>query len=59
MIIVASPAWTFTDDDRLRKLAISGRSADEIALELKRSVSAIRARAHRLGVSLKLRRTTK
>jgi len=49
-----SKQWTPLDDERLRSLVISGMDAREIATELERTISAVRARAERkLGVSLK------
>jgi DNA-directed RNA polymerase specialized sigma24 family protein len=44
--------WTPDDDEVLRKMVLEGRSPTEIALELERSISAVKARAHRLGISL-------
>jgi DNA-directed RNA polymerase specialized sigma24 family protein len=46
--------WTPDDDAALRKMVLEGRSPTEIAIELKRSLSAVKARAHRLGISLSL-----
>jgi hypothetical protein len=46
--------WTPLDDERLRSLAVAGMDASEIAMELERTVSAVRSRAQRkLRVSLK------
>ena len=44
--------WTPEDDERLRKLAGEGRTALTIAERLKRSTTAVRGRAKRLGVEL-------
>jgi len=45
--------WTNTEDERLRSLVISGMNAWDIAAELGRTVAAVRARAERVGVSLR------
>lgn len=45
--------WTEADDERLRSLAVAGMNSREIAMELNRSVFAVRARSANLGVSLK------
>jgi hypothetical protein len=45
--------WTNTEDERLRSLVISGMNAWDIAAELERTVVAVRARAERVGVSLR------
>jgi hypothetical protein len=50
---VGGPTWTEADDERLRSLAVAGMNSREIAMELNRSVFAIRARSEKLGVSLK------
>jgi DNA-directed RNA polymerase specialized sigma24 family protein len=50
---LASKLWTPLDDERLRSLAVSGLNVREIAAELERTVSAVRARAERFGISLK------
>jgi hypothetical protein len=42
-----SKLWTLLDDERLRSPVISGMDASEIATELERTVSALRARAER------------
>jgi hypothetical protein len=46
-------SWTNTEDDRLRSLVISGMNAWDLAAELERTVAAVRARAERVGVSLR------
>jgi hypothetical protein len=51
--LVASPRWTPEEDDRLRRLAMEGQSAGVISELLKRKVTAVWARAHKLGISLK------
>jgi hypothetical protein len=50
---LTSKLWTPLDDERLRSLAVSGLGVREIAAELERTVSAVRARAERFGISLK------
>jgi hypothetical protein len=40
----ASRHWTFTDDDMLRKLLVSGMKQRLIAQKLKRSIGAIQSR---------------
>jgi hypothetical protein len=47
------PTWTEADVERLRSLAVAGMNSREIAMELNRSVFAVRARSEKLGVSLK------
>jgi hypothetical protein len=54
MMAGPSKPWTPLDDERLRSLAVAGMDANEIAMELERTVSAVRSRAQRkLRVSLK------
>jgi 3-deoxy-D-manno-octulosonate 8-phosphate phosphatase KdsC-like HAD superfamily phosphatase len=53
--IIASPWWTAEEDNRLRALAEDGRSVAVIAERLKRSSSAVRKRAKKLGVMVELR----
>jgi DNA-binding CsgD family transcriptional regulator len=50
---IGIPTWTEADDQRLRLLAVSGKTSREIAREIGRSVDAVQARAKKLGVSLK------
>ena len=50
---IGIPSWTSADDERLRSLAVAGRNSREIATELTRSVYAVRARAEKLGISLR------
>jgi hypothetical protein len=45
--------WTQANDEKLRVLVVAGMNTREIAMELNRSVYAIRARSEKLGVSLK------
>ena len=45
-------AWTSDEDERLRKLVISNASAFDIAAGLGRTVTAVRARAQALRISL-------
>jgi hypothetical protein len=45
-----SKAWTSAEDERLRQLVIS--SPSEIAEDLGRTASAVRARAHTLRIAL-------
>jgi hypothetical protein len=57
MGVVASPPWTPADDGRLRELAAAGKSVATIAEQLKRSISAVRKRASKIGISVaKLRK---
>ena len=50
---VGIPTWTEADDQRLRLLAVSGKTSRGIATEIGRSISAVQARAKKLGLSLK------
>jgi hypothetical protein len=50
---VGIPTWTEADDQRLRLLAAPGKTSREIATEIGRSISAVQARAKKLGLSLK------
>ena len=47
-----SKGWTLADDEMLRKLAMENYSSVDIAIELKRSVPAVKSRARRLGIPL-------
>jgi hypothetical protein len=40
---VGAPTWTEADDAKLRSLAMAGLSSREIAMELNRSLNAVRA----------------
>jgi hypothetical protein len=44
--------WSPEEDDRLRKLALSGLNLAAIAEQMKRSKSAIRVRAEKLKVAI-------
>ncbi len=46
-------AWTSDEDERLRELVISNASLFDIALELGRTVVAVKARAHAIGIALR------
>ena len=50
---VGTQTWTEADDQRLRLLAVSGKTSCENAKEIGRSISAVQARAKKLGLSLK------
>jgi hypothetical protein len=45
--------WTPDEDGLLRKLIESSADIHDIALSLKRSDTAVKSRAHRLGISTK------
>ena len=51
--VVGSRAWTSEEDECLRALAISGKSAAEIAKQLGRTKQVVQNRIHELGISLK------
>jgi hypothetical protein len=46
--------WTPEEDERLRKMALSGTRPRDIAAALNRSRSAVQSRADKFGISLKL-----
>jgi hypothetical protein len=46
--------WTPEEDQVLRELALANGSPFDIAVQLKRSLPSVRARAHRLGIPLGL-----
>ena len=46
-------AWTSDEDERLRELVISNASLFDIALELGRTVVAVKAHAHAIGIALR------
>jgi hypothetical protein len=50
---LAPRQWTPLDDERLRSLAVAGMAAWEIAVDLERTVAAVRSRTERFGISLK------
>jgi hypothetical protein len=45
--------WTPIEDESLKLMALSGRRADEIVVELHRTVTAVHSRANSFGPSLK------
>jgi hypothetical protein len=47
-----SKAWTSAEDERLRQLVISNASLSDIAEDLGRTASAVRARAHAMRIAL-------
>jgi DNA-directed RNA polymerase specialized sigma24 family protein len=47
-----SNRWTPDEEALLRKLLFENASPFEIAVELGRSISSVKARAHRLGIPL-------
>jgi hypothetical protein len=47
-----STPWSPEEDDLLRKLVLANALPFDIAVQLKRSLSSVRARAHRLGIPL-------
>jgi hypothetical protein len=49
--INSAKAWTTDEEERLRKLIISNAPAFDIAADLGRTVSAVRARAQALRIS--------
>jgi hypothetical protein len=49
----ASDKWTPAEDETLRNLVIANASVYSIAAKLKRSVPAIKGRAHHLGLSFR------
>jgi hypothetical protein len=50
---LASKLWAPRDDERLRSLAVAGKAVWQIAVDLERTVSAVRSRAERFRISLK------
>jgi hypothetical protein len=50
MSVVASRRWTAEEDEKLRSLAMSGRTVAQIAKELKRTEAAIRGRVYKLEI---------
>jgi hypothetical protein len=44
--------WTPEEDELLRKLVLANASPFDIAVQLERSRSSVRARAHRLAIPL-------
>jgi hypothetical protein len=51
-------AWTSDEDERLREFVISNASLFDIADELGRTVVAVKARAHAIGIALRRSRFT-
>lgn len=51
MVENSSKPWTSEEEDRLRELVISNAAAFDIAAELGRTVSAVKARAQALGLT--------
>jgi hypothetical protein len=45
--------WSVKDDNQIRELAANGKSAQQIAVRLRRSRASIRTRARALGVELR------
>jgi hypothetical protein len=45
--------WTPIEDETWKLMALSGRRANEIAVELHHTVAAVHSRANRFGLSLK------
>jgi hypothetical protein len=56
---VSALPWTLADDDKLRKSAIAGTDPKVIAVQLKRTEDAIRARAARLKVIIRKSKFTR
>jgi hypothetical protein len=52
MVENSSKPWTSQEEDRLRELVISNATAFDIAAELGRTVSAVKARARLLRLTL-------
>ncbi len=50
---MARTFWTPEEDNCLRRLVEAGRPIEFVAAELKRSVKAVKGRAHMLRISLK------
>ena len=50
---MARTPWTPEEDNRLRMLLAEGKPIEFVAAELKRSVKAVKGRAHMLRISLK------
>ena len=48
--VVGSPPWTPEEDERLRKLALTGTSAAPMAKQMHRSMASVRNRAARLKI---------
>ena len=50
---LASPPWTQADDDKLRRLALTGLSSRAIGIRMNRTETAVRSRARQLQVILR------
>jgi hypothetical protein len=50
--MIGAPLWSIEEDERLRGLARSGFSLAEIAHQMQRSKSSVRARATKLMIAL-------
>jgi hypothetical protein len=50
---VASRPWTHADDDKLRRLALTGLSSRAIGIRMNRTETAVRSRARQLQVILR------
>ena len=50
--MTSAPLWSTEEDERLRSLARTGFSLTEIAHQMKRSKSSVRARATKLTIAL-------
>lgn len=48
----SSDRWTKEDEERLRQLVLANAPPFEIAITLGRTVSAVKARAHSLGLTI-------
>jgi hypothetical protein len=46
--------WTPEEDGQLRSMVVAGLSSREVAATLRRSVAAVYARAHRLGLTFRM-----
>jgi hypothetical protein len=45
-------SWLPADDERLRKLAVTGASLTQIAAQMERSKSSVRTRALNMGIAI-------
>jgi hypothetical protein len=50
ILVVGSPPWTPEEDERLRKLALTGTSVAPMAKQMHRSMASVRNRAARLKI---------
>jgi hypothetical protein len=44
--------WTKDEEERLRQMFLQHAQPDEIAKELRRTVSSVRSKAHALGITI-------